>query len=60
MDNVELEVGCDVAFDKDGFALTDFLCRIKGDEDFGDDFVDTGSLPLFSVAGGGADVIGFE
>ena len=60
MDNVELEVGCDVAFDKDGFALMDFLCRIKGDEDFGDDFVDTGSLPPFSLAGGGADVIGFE
>ena len=28
--------------------------------DFGDDFVDTGSLLLFSLAGGGADVVRHE
>jgi len=60
VDTTELQVGCDVPFDVGGFCLGDFLCGIRGDEGFGDDFVDTGSLPLFTVAGGGADVLCFE
>ena len=46
-----------VPFNRDGFDKADFICNILGADDFGDDFVDTGSLPLFSLAGGGADVL---
>ena len=49
-------VDSDLVFDRDGFSLGDFICHIEGNADFGDDLVDTGKLPLFSLAGGGADM----
>ena len=45
-------------FEQDGLALSDFICHIEGAVDFGADFVDTGSLPLFALEGADLDVLG--